>query len=80
MARAKCKHCNSIVLSPEGSGRWVACSCFRDTEKSRGFYIDDLGYGCIGAGGNLDDIEWLTEDFDVNDEDGVDAGISSKGE
>ena len=58
--KAKCRNCGEVVESKHRHD-WVACSCFRNSPDTRGFYLDGGNdYGRYG--GNIDDIEWIHED------------------
>lgn len=57
--KARCKNCGSVIESKYRHD-WVACKCFRDIPNTRGFFLDG-GRDYIRCGGNIEDIEWMTE-------------------
>ena len=56
--RARCKNCGTIVHSTHRH-HWVACTCYKNEEDSRGFYLDGGNDPYARYGGNINDIEWL---------------------
>lgn len=57
--RARCKNCGDVIES-KSVHDWVCCSCFKNEADTPGIFIDG-GHNYVRCGGNLDNLELLTE-------------------
>ena len=62
----RCKNCGDVLVS-RSRHDWVCCSCFRESNGTRGVF-NDGGLDYMRRGGNPDDYEDLSETRPYTDE------------